>query len=77
MHFMERIHEYSLEGDITLVRGMTLKDVAAVFRNRLFVKRMIRDGKLVPLIQGGKGRSAIFDPADVKTLWDDLKKEAR
>lgn len=65
MHFMH--------ANESIQMGMTLKDVALVFRNKSFVKKMIRDGTLRPLIKGGRGCPAVFDPIEVRQAWDKLK----
>jgi hypothetical protein len=72
---MDAIHNETVsESAITFTPALTLKEVAAIFKNRFMIQGFVKSGKLRPLA-GGRGRRMIFDPADVKALWEDLKKE--
>jgi hypothetical protein len=53
--------------------GMTTRDVIASIRSQKLLKRSLRAKWIVPVIQGGRGKTSIFDAADVKKLWRRFK----
>lgn len=53
--------------------GVTTKQLLTLIPSPKILKRALAACWIKPAVQGGKGKSSIYDYTDAKALWDKIK----